>query len=177
MEKRQRSIALIGLRGSGKTTVGRELARLLHTDHRDSDEMIVAKAGRSIAAIFCECGEAQFRSREREAIAELVRNPPGVISVGGGAILDPANVAVLRSVAYIVWLTAPPKVLWERVQKDPRTMDDRPALTACAGETEMAALFSRRQSLYRAASDLVIDTQGKSPAAIAEEIHAQIIGS
>ena len=177
MEKRRRSIALIGLRGSGKTTVGRELAKLLHTDHRDSDEAIVAEAGQSIAAIFQAYGVAEFRKLEREAIADLVRNPPGVISVGGGAIMDALNVAALRSVAFIVWLTAPPAMLWERVQNDPRTEEDRPALTAHAGADEMTALFIQRQSLYRAAADLIVDTQGKTPTGIAQEIIALIEGS
>ncbi len=166
----RRSIALIGLRGSGKTTVGRELARRLGSNHIDTDEMIVAHAGVSIAAIFREQGEPHFRNLEREAIANLVSSPPHIISVGGGAVLDPANVAALREVAQIVWLTAPPSILWQRIESDPRTAADRPPLTTCGGRAGMAQLLIQREPLYRAAADLVVDTLDKSPEVVASEI-------
>lgn len=166
----RRSIALIGLRGSGKTTVGRELARLLADDHVDTDELIVAQAGQSIAAIFREQGEPHFRNLERETIGKLVSNPPRIISVGGGAVLDPANVAALREVAQIVWLTAPPSILWQRIESDPRTAVDRPPLTTCGGRAGMAQLLIQREPLYRAAADYVVDTLDKSPEVVASEI-------
>lgn len=166
----QRSIALIGLRGSGKTTVGEELAKLLSGTHADTDDMIVAVAGQSIAEIFCDRGEPAFRELERQTITQLVRNPPRVISVGGGAVLDSANVAALRAVARVVWLTAPPGVLWKRIQNDPRTAANRPALTNCGGRAGMAKLLMEREPLYRAAADAIIDTADKTPEAVAREI-------
>lgn len=166
----RRSIALVGLRGSGKTIVGRELARLLTGDHVDTDELIVAQAGQSIAAIFREQGEPHFRNLERETIGKLVSNPPRIISVGGGAVLDPANVTALRHVAQIVWLTAPPSILWQRVENDPRTAADRPPLTTCGGRAGIAQLLIQREPLYRAAADFVVDTLDKWPETVAGEI-------
>ncbi|MDO8629388.1 MAG: type I 3-dehydroquinate dehydratase, partial [Phycisphaerales bacterium] len=106
-----RCVALVGFRGSGKTTVGRTLAEFLGGDCIDTDDLIVKAAGRTIADIFADEGEAGFRQREAEVIRWVVATPPAVLSVGGGAVLDERNVQALRSVAAIVWLTAPASVL------------------------------------------------------------------
>jgi len=164
------SIVLIGLRGAGKTTVGRALAKLLSCAHADTDELIVAANGQSIFEIFRDQGEPAFREQERQSIAQLVRNPPGVISVGGGAILDPVNVSALRAIGQLVWLTAPPSVLWKRIQDDPRTASDRPELTNCGGRAGMAKLLIEREPLYRAAAHYIIDTADKTPEFVAREV-------
>ncbi len=153
-----RSIALIGLRGSGKSTVGRALAELTGRSHIDTDELIVRRTGRSIAEIFAEEGESGFRRHEREVIAQVVANPPGIISVGGGAILDRQNVELLRGVAWIVWLTAPPEVLAARVCLDPRTAASRPPLTDHPGEDEIRRLLAERSACYERAADAIVDT-------------------
>ena len=168
--KPKKCIALIGLRGCGKTTVGRELARLLGGACVDTDEVIAERAGRSIAEIFASEGESGFRKRESEAIREVVRTPPTVISVGGGAVLDPRNVDTLRSVASLVWLTARAEVLWQRISTDPGTGKSRPPLTDQPGIDEVRRLLAERTPFYQRAADLQIETVDRDAPEIAEEI-------
>lgn len=167
-----RSVALIGLRGCGKTSVGAALAIRLGGDRVDTDELVVQRAGHSIADIFATEGEVGFRTYERDVIAELVQAPPCVISVGGGAILDERNVADLRGVARLVWLTAPPGVLWSRVAADPNSDDTRPPLTDKSDAAEIVYLLDRRKALYQRAADLTVDTDGRSVAEVVETIVA-----
>ena len=166
----KKCIALIGLRGCGKTTVGRELARLVEGECVDTDEVIVERAGRSIADIFATEGESGFRERESDVIRAVVRAPPVVISVGGGAVLDLWNVEALRGVATVVWLTAPAEVLWQRISQDTATGAFRPPLTDRRGVEEIRRLLGQRTSLYARAADLQIETVDREPREIAEEI-------
>ena len=152
------TIALIGLRGSGKTAVGRELARLLGGGFLDTDELIVEAAGRTIAEIFAEKGEPEFRRLECEAVARAVAARPAVLSVGGGAVLDPQNASAIQSIATVVWLTAPPEVLLARIQADPSTAASRPPLTAAGPLEELQRLLRDRSSVYERLADQVIDT-------------------
>ncbi len=170
-------IALIGCRGCGKSTVGRELAEMLGDIQVDTDAMIAALCGKSIAAIFDEDGEAEFRRRECEVIARVVESAPAVISVGGGAVLDSRNVEALRTTSTVVWLRAPAGVLWERVSADSATNDSRPPLTDLDGKTEIRRLLSERELYYEDAADLVIETSGKDPRGIAAEIIKQLTRS
>ena len=169
-ESNRRSIILIGFRGSGKSAVGRELAALIGGDYVDTDNLVAARSGKSIAQIFDEEGEGGFRRREREAIAAVVAQRPAVIGVGGGAILDAENVTVLRSVGVVVWLTAPADVLWQRISSDPDTDSTRPALSKCGGIDEVIHLLAEREPKYREAADLSIETSNSRPAEIAAEI-------
>ncbi len=164
------SIALIGLRGSGKSTVGRELASLLSGQCVDTDRLVVETAGKSIARIFEEEGEAGFRRRERDAIMQVVTTPPAVISVGGGAVLSEQNVGALRQVATIVWLTAPVDVLWERICADTGAADSRPPLTEHTGRAELGLLESERTPIYENAADLTVDSGQRSIQEVANTI-------
>lgn len=168
-DSEKRSIALIGLRGSGKSTVGRELASLLSGQCVDTDRLVVETAGKSIARIFEEEGEAGFRRRERDAIMQAVTTPPAVISVGGGAVLLEQNVRALRQVATIVWLTAPVDVLWKRICTDTTAADSRPPLTEHVGRAELEMLESERSHIYEDAADLNVDTSNRT---IQEVAHA-----
>ncbi|MCC7291034.1 MAG: type I 3-dehydroquinate dehydratase [Phycisphaerales bacterium] len=172
----KRSIALIGYRGSGKTTVARHLARLLGVAHVDTDEMIVARAGRTIREIFEQEGEPSFRRIEREVIAALPGRPPCVISVGGGAIEDPENGACLKRLAEIIWLTASPETLHRRLEEDASSRAGRPALTSRGGLDEVRAVLDRRAPLYQGAADRTIDTTHRTPWEIASEI-GQIVST
>ena len=163
-------IALIGYRGCGKTTVAREIAVIAGGVSVDTDEEVTRRAGRSIAEIFATGGEAAFRRMEAEVIARIADSPPMVISVGGGAVLDEINIARLRRVASIVYLTAGPEELWRRVNSDPATETSRPAFTPLAGPEEIGRVLSQRAPLYERAADLVIDTTGKTPRQVAREI-------
>jgi len=164
------SIALIGFRGAGKTAVGHELAKRLGGTHVDTDDLIVERSLTTIARIFKTEGEAGFREHERDAVSQVVVRTPTVISVGGGAVLDETNVRRLRAVARMVWLTAPARVLWQRIKSDPSTGTTRPALSARSGEEEVEKLLEERRPFYEQAADLTVDTSGKTPCDLAEEI-------
>lgn len=166
-----RSIALIGYRGSGKTTVARCLAQLMQIEHVDTDELIAARAGRTIRRIFEEDGEAAFRRLEGDVIAELADRPPCVISVGGGAIEQAENVAGLGRIASIVWLTASPERLHQRIESDSASSATRPPLTSQPGLDEVGAVLQRRAPLYQQAADCAIDTTHRTPWEVALLIH------
>jgi shikimate kinase len=170
----KRSIALIGMRGCGKSTVGQHLAKLLGGECADTDEVVAQQAGQSIADIFVNEGEAGFRRRERHAIGHIVANPPAVIAVGGGAVLDDRNVEALRRVATVVWLTAPAGVLWERISSDDATKASRPPLTDRPGLAEVERLLSWRSPVYQRAADVALDTSGDTPEGIARDLATQL---
>ena len=165
-----KSIALIGMRGSGKTVVGRALAAFYNVPHIDTDDLVIQAAGKTIAEIFDAEDEAGFRNRERAMIQQLVLKPPAVISVGGGAVLDNRNVQRLRMEATGVWLTADAEVLWRRISRDPNTPLSRPSLTDHSGVEEIRQLLSARNSYYKKACTFTVDTTNKTPEQIAQEI-------
>lgn len=171
---RVRCVALVGFRGSGKTTVGRALAAFLGGVCIDTDDLIVKAAGQTIADIFAGEGEAGFRKREAEVIRRVVATPPVVLSVGGGAVLDERNVEALRSVATIVWLTAPASVLRKRIEADPATAALRPHLTAGNNVEEVEHLLAKRELHYRKAAELIVDTTNAAPERIAREIAVRL---
>lgn len=171
-----KSVALIGMRGAGKSSVGRALAERLRSGFVDTDEVIAAEAGCSIAEIFAREGESGFRRRERETIARACQSLPRVLAVGGGAVIDERNTKVLKLHYRIVWLTAPAHVLWSRIAADPATEFTRPALpSACAdnipdGELGLERILAERRRLYQNAADLVMDTSTDRPEQLAQQI-------
>jgi len=190
--RRRQVLALIGLRGSGKTTVGRILAEKIGCSFLDTDAEIMRRAGRSISEIFAESGEQEFRRLERALIGELngeLDSELGgelggeqrgrirlVLSVGGGAVLHDENVAVLRSIATVVWLTAPPRTLWHRVSADATSDATRPPLTEQEGLAELQGLLRVRRRRYEASADVTIDTCGKTPEAVAAAVRSATQG-
>jgi shikimate kinase len=164
------SLALIGYRGSGKSSVAREIGSITGQSFIDTDEEVMRRTDRSIAEIFASEGEAAFRRLEAEAISEVVAKRFAVISVGGGAVLDQQNLDRLRSVARIVYLTATPEELWRRIQADQATRQARPALTGHSGLEEIRRVLAERSQLYERAADFIVDTMNKSPRQVAEEI-------
>jgi shikimate kinase len=160
---------LIGLRGSGKSTVARMLARALAWDWLDADEELEKRYGQSIRAIFAAEGEGGFRNKESAMLAQLCRLPRHVIATGGGIVLREDNRALLRSSGRVVWLTADVETLWQRVQADSGTAERRPPLTV-GGRAEMEEMLQLREPLYRQCVDCIIDTTGREPNDIAAEI-------
>ena len=164
------SIALIGYRGTGKTTVARLLAARLSYDWVDADVEVELRAGKSIAAIFADDGEQDFRDLEAQVIADLCRRDCTVLALGGGAILRESNRECLAHCGQIVWLTASAAVIAERIGGDPTTVGRRPNLTNRGGRHEIEQLLAEREPIYRACATLEVDTEGKDPAEIAGEI-------
>jgi shikimate kinase len=111
----ERTVALVGLMGVGKSTVGRRLAHQVGASFVDADEEIVIAAGRPIADIFAERGEDEFRAGERRVIARILQGPPTVLATGGGAFMNPLTRVLLRQRAVSVWLRADIDLLMSRV--------------------------------------------------------------
>lgn len=157
------SIVLIGYRGCGKTTIGRRLADRLWWPFVDTDDLVVKKAGKSIADIFEQHGEKRFRDLETEAISEVAALQEHVISLGGGAVLRPENVDVLRKAEHkLVYLKCEPAELYKRIQADPITATHRPNLTPTGGLEEITTLLAEREPLYRAAMTAELDVTNQS---------------
>lgn len=156
-----RTIALVGLMGAGKTTIGRRLAGALGLPFADADAEISAAAGLSVSEIFAKHGESDFRRGERQVIARLLAGPPCVLATGGGAFIDSATRAVMKERAISVWLKAPLDVLMKRVAK----RDDRPLLRESDPRAVMQRLMEARYPVY-AQADIIVET-GAGPHASA----------
>jgi len=168
------AIALIGYRGTGKTTVAQVLAERLNYRWVDADDEIETLAGTTIAEIFANSGEDAFRDLEVTVVADLCGRPNTVIAMGGGAVLREENQKYLANCQAVVWLTASVEAIQERISVDPTTGSRRPNLTNHGGRTEIEVLLAQREPIYRACATLVVDTEGRAPAEIAAEIAVQI---
>jgi shikimate kinase len=154
---RRRTIALVGLMGVGKSSVGRRLANALSLPFRDADSEVEAAAGRSIADIFTELGEAAFREGERRVIARLLEGPPHVLATGGGAFMNPETRKLIKAQAVSVWLKTDLDVLARRVSRK----NTRPLI---ADRDPMEVLSAQAQARYPiyGEADLVVET-GDAP--------------
>ncbi|NJD24413.1 MAG: shikimate kinase [Betaproteobacteria bacterium] len=151
--KANSNIYLVGLMGAGKTTVGRQLAKRLGRRFLDSDHEIVARTGVSVATIFEIEGEAGFRRREAQTIADLTAQDGIVMATGGGVVLDPANRARLRETGWVVYLDVPPALLFERTRHD----RGRPLLQVKNPLARLEELHAARDPLYRETAHFVVE--------------------
>lgn len=168
------SILLIGYRGTGKSTVARALAAKLSFDWIDADDEIERRAGKSIAEIFASEGEPAFRDLESEVVADLCCLRRTVVALGGGAVLSEVNRTAIRLGGIVIWLTASVDTLSARLEADEATKSRRPNLTASGGLSEIETVLATREPIYRACAAFEVDTEGKSPQAIAGEIVARL---
>jgi len=160
-------VALLGLRGSGKTTIGRRLARRLRVRFVELDRQVEALAGLALGEIFSLHGEDYYRRLEREALASLLETRQSlVIATGGGLVASAETYALLERRATTVWLRATPNDYWERViqQGDRRPINDHPQ-----ARRALADLVTRRHPLYAQAA-LTVDTSGRSVAETVAEV-------
>lgn len=164
------NLALIGYRGTGKSTVGGQLALELGWSCVDADAEIETRAAKSIAAIFADEGEGRFRDLESQVLTELVRRDRTIIAAGGGAVMREENRRQLERCTHVVWLRATSATILRRVAADGTTAGRRPQLTTAGGEVEVVRLLAAREPLYRECADLEVDTEHKTPAEIAGEI-------
>lgn len=164
------NLILVGYRCSGKSTIGALLAKRLGWTFCDLDSLIAQRAGHSIAQIFKQNGESGFRQMEREACLSLRKAQNMVLALGGGALTDPDIRELVGRLGKIVWLRAPAAVLWGRIDRDPKSSNLRPDLTAEGGLAEVEAILERRDPQYRNAANHVIDTFPAAPEETADAI-------
>ena len=169
--KSGQSIFLVGPMGVGKTTIGRQLARLLDYDFVDSDHQIEAKTGASIAWIFDVEGEAGFRQREQSMLDKLTQRPEIVLATGGGAVIKPENRQVLQQRGLCVYLKADVDELLKRAAHD----KNRPLLQTDKPKKKLTALMKEREPWYREVAALVFDTQRKNSASSASVLHKMLV--
>jgi shikimate kinase len=164
------NIVLIGYRGAGKSSIGRALAERLGKPFVDTDTILQERAGRSIRQIFEEQGERVFREHEARAVQAACLNENAVISVGGGAVMNPDNAARLRDAGRIVWLRAPADVLWQRICGDEASDAQRPRLTFKGGLEEIVHKLAQREPVYESLADQILDTDRLSMEAAVYQI-------
>jgi shikimate kinase len=164
------NLYLIGYRGSGKTSIAPFLALALGFDWIDTDQQIEASLKEPIASFFTREGEANFRRIESDTIRAVAYTPRQVVSLGGGAILDPANQVILRNTGKIVWLDCPVEVLAKRLRADQTQGPGRPPLTDLGVVEEIASVLQVREPIYRTLADLIVPTGSASPEELASQI-------
>jgi shikimate kinase len=165
MTGRGRAIVLIGFMGSGKSSAGRTISRKTGWPRIDTDEIVSGRFARPIPEIFAELGEEKFRDAETEALKGLSA-APGVIVTGGGIVLRPENVELLRGLGVLVHLEADEETLFQRVSR----RATRPLLQTENPRVTLAELLRVRLPLYRQAADFQIDTSRLTHDEVAEAI-------
>ena len=160
------NIVLIGMRGSGKTVVGRLLAQRLGKRFIEMDELIVQKMGMSIPEIVSKYGWNKFRDVEEDICREVAQLDNVVIATGGGAVTRPGNIRELKKKGRLVWLDVSLDTLLERIGDDP----NRPSLTGKSQREDMEAVLAERRPIYEQSADYIIDTEGRTPEEIAGAI-------
>jgi len=165
-------VALVGLSGTGKSSVTPLLATRRGLVAVDLDDRVERRAGRSVPELFADDGEAAFRSLESLELADALAGPPAVIATGGGVVLDAANRALLRGRSEVVWLRTALETLIERLRD---AEQERPLLAGDA-ETTLRRLASEREALYMEVAAHVIETDGRTPADVVRDIEAVLDG-
>jgi shikimate kinase len=166
MNGRGRAIVLIGFMGSGKSSVGRILSQKMRWPRFDTDEIISARFGLPIAEIFAEVGEEKFRDAETEALKGLAASETAVIVTGGGIVLRPGNVELLRRLGTVAHLEADEETLFRRVSR----RATRPLLQTENPRGTLAELLRTRLPIYRAAADFQVDTTHLSDEEVAQAV-------
>jgi len=164
------NIFLIGMMGSGKSTVGRALAQRLERPFVDTDKVLVERTGVPVATIFEIEGEAGFRRRESGVLSELAQGHDHVVATGGGAVLDPENRVLIRVGGTVVYLRARLEHLWERTRHD----SSRPLLATPDPRATLGALLEVRDPIYREVAHIIVDTGTQSATTLVSRLVAAL---
>lgn len=165
-----RCIVLVGMPGSGKTTVGRDLAKRLGLRFVDTDHEIEARTGVKIPIIFEIEGEDGFRKRETQTLDDLTRESNMVLATGGGAVIRAENRALLRERAVVVFLSVPPAILWERTRHD----RSRPLLQVADPRGRLEELLKVRGPFYREVAHIIVEGGRGTPHAMVKLIEKEL---
>jgi shikimate kinase len=165
--KLTRTVALVGMMGAGKSSIGRRLSARLAVPFKDADGEIEHAAGCTISEIFERFGEPAFRNGERKVIARLLADPPHIMATGGGAFMDPSTREKLKAGAVTIWLRAPVDVLLARVSR----RDNRPLLRTGDPRATLERLMDERAPTY-ALADHTLDSQDEPHTTTVERIVA-----
>ncbi len=159
-------IFLIGYMGTGKSTIARMLSKKLGLPCAEMDAVIVEQQGMPITEIFEKYGEDYFRGVESKLLMELKEKDSMIVSCGGGVVLRPENAGYMRESGKVIWLTAQPETVFERVKNS----KERPLLNKNMNVDFIRGMMEQRQEKYKAAADLAVATDDKSPDLIVQEI-------
>ena len=154
-------IWLIGMMGSGKSTIGEALADSLGEPFVDSDAEVERETGLTVRQLWEQRGEAALRHEESGVVRRLAGSPAGIVATGGGVVLDPGNVEEMRRSGTVVWLRASPGALAARIEGTAR-----PLLDVDDVEARLAEILNARESLYRRAAHVTVDTEGADIASV-----------
>jgi shikimate kinase len=163
-------LTLVGMPGSGKSTVGRQLSRRLQLPFFDSDHLIEQRLGCSIREYFAREGEAAFRDIEEQVLAELADGATAVVATGGGAVLREANRQRLRAAGQVIYLRSTPEELYRRVRHDTA----RPLLQVADPLARLRDMYAQRDPLYREAAHFVVETGRPSVPRLVNMIVSQL---
>jgi shikimate dehydrogenase len=170
-----RKIALIGLMGAGKTSVGKALASIMRLPFVDSDTVIEEEAGMAIPEIFATEGESGFRERESRAVERITSTPEAIVlSVGGGAATREENAVLLRERCMTSWLYVSPKTAALRSGEQRGSLAARPLLAGTDPEARLRGLENERRGAYASSAEILVSTEGRSARSVAEALHEEI---
>ncbi len=161
-----RTVALVGMMGAGKTSVGKRLAARLGVPFRDADHEIEEAAGLTVAEIFARHGEPEFRAGERRVIARLLGEAPHVLATGGGAYMDAATRTAMKEHAFTIWLKAPVELLLSRTAK----RATRPLLNNADPKGTLEKLLAIREPVYAEADHVLESVDGPHEKAVEEVV-------
>lgn len=165
---------IVGYRCTGKTTVGRRLGETAGLGFVDADVALTREIGQSISAFVSKRGWPAFRREESRILQKLSREDGQIVATGGGVILDPANVQMMRETGTVVWLTALPETILSRLGEDPATAENRPALTDDELAAEVRTTLAERKPLYANAAHHSVETDGRRPGEIVDRIRGLV---
>ncbi|MBL7204387.1 MAG: shikimate kinase [Desulfobacteraceae bacterium] len=164
------NIVLVGYRCSGKTTVGKLLARDLKREFLDTDRLIEGKTGLPIHLYVSQKGWRDFRAVEKEVVSHVASRDDLVIATGGGVVMDQGNVRNLRKNGWFVWLKAKPSVIRDRMNTEEKPGELRPSLSGTDPLEEIDQILHERAPFYASTGDHTVDTNGQPPEKVARAI-------
>jgi shikimate kinase len=168
-----KTVALVGMMGAGKTSIGKRLSTRLEVPFADADHEIESAAGMPVAEIFTKYGEAEFRRLERSVLARLLGEKPHVLATGGGAYMDETTRAAMKVSAFTIWLKAPVEILLGRVRKRQEHDQTRPLLANDDIRGTLERLLTAREPVY-ATADMVLESGDEPHAALLDKIVAAL---